>query len=225
MTAKLEFFSCRKRRYGSADARKRADDLDRRECSGLKAADDEDDDYTTDVAALLKERLQRDAEGRLYVDAFLLTHPDKDHCSGLVLGGIATRRKYCLRIETLARTSSGFPLVLPMKRWPKREILRPDFIFFGRLSDGNIVADIVDPHSHHHLADALPKLTGLARYAEANGAIYRRIEAVAELNGGYKLLDLKEASVRGAVFTASNTKSLYESAVAIEYVAQGGTQG
>lgn len=48
-----------------------------------KAADDEDDDETTDVAALLKDRLERDGDGRLYVDAFLLSHPDEDHCRGL----------------------------------------------------------------------------------------------------------------------------------------------
>jgi hypothetical protein len=71
------------------------------------------------------------------------------------------------------------------------KIVRPDFVFFGSLDDGTIVADIIDPHSHH-LADALPKLKGLARYAENNGAVYRRIEAVADLNGSYKLLDLKE---------------------------------
>jgi beta-lactamase superfamily II metal-dependent hydrolase len=47
------------------------------------AADDEDDAETIDVATLLKARLERDTEGRLYVDAFLLTHPDEDHCRGL----------------------------------------------------------------------------------------------------------------------------------------------
>src|ERR1700676_2718207 len=47
------------------------------------AADDEDDAETIDVAKLLKARLERDAERRLYVDAFLLTHPDEDHCRGL----------------------------------------------------------------------------------------------------------------------------------------------
>ena len=46
------------------------------------AADDEDDD-TPDVAKMLRERLKRDSDGRLYVDAFLLSHPDKDHCAGL----------------------------------------------------------------------------------------------------------------------------------------------
>jgi hypothetical protein len=46
------------------------------------AADDPDDD-TPDVAKELRDRLSRDAEGRLYVDALLLSHPDQDHCRGL----------------------------------------------------------------------------------------------------------------------------------------------
>ncbi len=96
------------------------------------------------------------------------------------------------------------------------KIVRPDFIFFASFDDGTIVADIVDPHGYH-LADALPKLKGLARYAEANGAVYRRIEAVAELNGTYKLLDMKEEKVRAAVFAANSAKSLYESFVAVGY--------
>lgn len=48
-----------------------------------KAADDEDDEEATDVATLLRDRLERDGDGRLYVDAFLLSHPDEDHCRGL----------------------------------------------------------------------------------------------------------------------------------------------
>src|SRR5207244_2935794 len=36
-----------------------------------------------DVAKQLRERLDRDDKGRLYVDAFLLTHPDGDHIRGL----------------------------------------------------------------------------------------------------------------------------------------------
>lgn len=36
-----------------------------------------------DVIAQLRKRLDRDAQGRLFVDAFLLTHPDQDHCRGL----------------------------------------------------------------------------------------------------------------------------------------------
>jgi hypothetical protein len=49
----------------------------------IRAAADDPDDETPDVAKMLRERLSRDRQGRLYVDAFLLSHPDKDHCSGL----------------------------------------------------------------------------------------------------------------------------------------------
>ncbi len=96
------------------------------------------------------------------------------------------------------------------------KLLRPDFIFFAQLADGSIAADIVDPHSHH-LADALPKLQGLAQYAAEYGDHYRRIEAVTELNGSYRLLDLKEDHVRHAVFSATNAKALYEGRAAEDY--------
>jgi hypothetical protein len=46
------------------------------------AADDPDDD-TCDVAAELRKRLKSDDLGRPYVDVFVLSHPDKDHCTGL----------------------------------------------------------------------------------------------------------------------------------------------
>lgn len=47
------------------------------------AADDPDDDKCYDVASDLKKRLPRDAEGRLYIDVFMLSHPDADHVTGL----------------------------------------------------------------------------------------------------------------------------------------------
>lgn len=97
------------------------------------------------------------------------------------------------------------------------KIIRPDFLFFGRLDDGTIFVDIVDPHGFH-LADSLPKLQGLARYAETYGTAYRRIEAVADLDGRYKLLDLKQEQVRAAVHSANSAKSLYQSAFATDYV-------
>lgn len=96
-------------------------------------------------------------------------------------------------------------------------VVRPDFIFFGSSNTESIFVDIVDPH-RHHLADSLPKLQGLARYAEANGAVYRRIEAVTELDGTYKLLELKEEKVRAAVLSAKSAKLLYDSSVAKDYV-------
>ena len=37
-----------------------------------------------DVAKDLRDRLQRDSDDRPYVDAMLLSHPDLDHCRGLV---------------------------------------------------------------------------------------------------------------------------------------------
>lgn len=49
----------------------------------IRAAADDPDDETPDVVAKLRDRLKRDDEGRLYVDAFLLSHPDQDHCAGL----------------------------------------------------------------------------------------------------------------------------------------------
>ena len=49
----------------------------------IRAGADDPDDDTPDVASILRERLERDAEGRLYLDALLLSHPDKDHCTGL----------------------------------------------------------------------------------------------------------------------------------------------
>lgn len=52
------------------------------DCNIRAAADDADDD-TPDVATKLRKKLKRDSSGRLYVDAFLLSHPDQDHCAGL----------------------------------------------------------------------------------------------------------------------------------------------
>jgi len=47
-----------------------------------KADDDNEEDYP-DVASMLKDRLDRDANDRLYVDVFMLSHPDQDHIAGL----------------------------------------------------------------------------------------------------------------------------------------------
>lgn len=49
----------------------------------IRVAADDPADATPDVASELRKRLQYDSNGRPFVDAFLLSHPDKDHCSGL----------------------------------------------------------------------------------------------------------------------------------------------
>jgi hypothetical protein len=51
------------------------------DCNIRSAADDPDDE-TRDVAKDLRERLKTDKQGRPFVDVFLSTHPDKDHCTG-----------------------------------------------------------------------------------------------------------------------------------------------
>ena len=49
----------------------------------IRAAADDPDDETPDVAEMLRSRLNTDDKERLYVDALLISHPDKDHCTGL----------------------------------------------------------------------------------------------------------------------------------------------
>ena len=95
------------------------------------------------------------------------------------------------------------------------KIVRPDFIFFVE-QGGKVVADIVDPHSIH-LADAVPKLQGLARYAETHPGLFRRVEAVAEVGGKLRVLDLTRADVRQAVMEATSAEALYKGAVAGDY--------
>ena len=51
--------------------------------TNIRAAADDPDNPTRNVATDLRDRLKRDDQGRLYVDVFLLSHPDQDHCSGL----------------------------------------------------------------------------------------------------------------------------------------------
>lgn len=101
--------------------------------------------------------------------------------------------------------------------WPGNDarIMRPDFIFFSE-HDGAIVADIIDPHGVH-LADALPKLQGLAAYAAAHEKTYRRIAAVAEVGGRLRMLDMTRAEVRAAVAAATNADDLYAGPLGNDY--------
>ncbi|KAB1160980.1 type III restriction endonuclease subunit R [Micromonospora sp. AMSO12t] len=98
-------------------------------------------------------------------------------------------------------------------RW---KLMRPDFIIFNTLADGSISASIVDPHGHQ-FSDALPKLKGLAAFAETQGAAFSRIESVAELDGRLRVLDLTSPSVRTAVREAQDAESLYAGAHASNY--------
>ncbi|MDO4606008.1 MAG: DEAD/DEAH box helicase family protein [Bowdeniella nasicola] len=94
--------------------------------------------------------------------------------------------------------------------------LRPDFLFFVNTPNG-IAVDIVDPHGTH-LSDALPKLRGLAQYADEHGHEFRRIESVAAVNGTLRVLDLTQPPVRDAISDATNALELYLSENAVDYV-------
>lgn len=95
------------------------------------------------------------------------------------------------------------------------KIVRPDFLFFAE-QGGRIVVDLIDPHGFH-LADALPKLKGLARYAETHAKVYRRVEAVADSGGKLRVLDLTRTDVREAIIKADSAEVLYKSVVAGDY--------
>lgn len=99
----------------------------------------------------------------------------------------------------------------------EQKIMRPDFLFFAKMPDGSFAADIVDPHGIQ-FSDALPKLKGLAQYAERYGDHFRRIEGVAKIGDKFRVLDLKEAATRAAVTSAASIKALYEGEAAADYL-------
>lgn len=98
-------------------------------------------------------------------------------------------------------------------------LMRPDFLFFTRKPDGELAIDIVDPHGIH-LSDALPKLRGLAEYAEQHKDKYRRIESIADPDkkGKFRLLDLTNPKVRQAIFDATDAKLLFQSDFSEDYM-------
>src|SRR5713101_1577303 len=62
-----------------------ADNLDTKvliDCN-IRASADDPEDVTRDVAKDLRDRLKRDSKGRPYVDVYLTSHPDQDHCRGI----------------------------------------------------------------------------------------------------------------------------------------------
>lgn len=91
----------------------------------------------------------------------------------------------------------------------------PDFLFFHDTDP--VKVSIVDPHGIY-LADALPKLRGLANFAEEHGESFHRIESVARMPGGVlRVLDLMDPSVREAVAGAESAEALYRSEAAADY--------
>ncbi len=94
--------------------------------------------------------------------------------------------------------------------------MHPDFVFFHEVK-GSIVASIVDPHGHH-LDDAAIKLRALATYAASFGASYHRIEAIAEVDGCMRVIDVQTPAIRDAVIaTTKPAVDVYRSSIAVDY--------
>ena len=92
----------------------------------------------------------------------------------------------------------------------------PDFIFF-HVDSETMKVSIVDPHSHH-LADALPKLRGLAEFAATHGDSFHRIESVSRMkDGSLRVLDLTKQSIREAITKADDAEALYRGGGADDY--------
>lgn len=84
----------------------------------------------------------------------------------------------------------------------------PDFVVLHSDGAGGLRASIVDPHGHH-LGDAGQKLRGLAAYAETHGGSYARIVAVIKDSGGeFRMLDLKDPTVRGALAGVNDKEAI-----------------
>jgi hypothetical protein len=94
--------------------------------------------------------------------------------------------------------------------------MQPDFVFFTRKQDGSPVASIVDPHGDH-LADALPKLRGLADFAETYAGEFFRIESIAKVGDELRYLDLTDAAAREAVRGATSAGEVYRSGAVGKY--------
>ena len=113
--------------------------------------------------------------------------------------------------------STASAVQVPYRAGDKWKQMQPDFIFFSPKQDGVLSASIVDPHGDH-LPDALPKLKGLARFAELYGIHFPRIEAISKVDNELRMLDLTNPVVREAVANETDkATNLYRSSVAERY--------
>ena len=92
----------------------------------------------------------------------------------------------------------------------------PDFLFFCD-DEQEARVSIVDPHGHY-LADASPKLCGLAAFAEVQGESFYRVESVARLsNDGLCVLDLTDSEAQDAITRNEDAQALYLNEIASNY--------
>jgi type III restriction enzyme len=104
--------------------------------------------------------------------------------------------------------SGRHALAVPYQAGDKVLLMHPDFLFFHQDGD-DIVMDIIDPH-RHDLADAAPKWSGLASYAQDHSDRVRRVLAVIKTTDGeLRALDLTADSISEKLEAAVN-KDLLE---------------
>lgn len=89
----------------------------------------------------------------------------------------------------------------------------------SRRGDGTLGASIVDPHGDH-LADARSKLRAHASLAAEFAERFARIESIARVDQGLRVLDQREKAVRSAVlaFEGGKVSALFESEAARPYL-------
>lgn len=95
---------------------------------------------------------------------------------------------------------------------------QPDFIFFRRRSDGQVVASVIDPHGTQ-FDDGIERLRGFAEFLERNPGAFVAFQSVAKNKKGTLVsLNLCDPEIRAAVLdSAATEKGLFESDHAIAY--------
>lgn len=99
-------------------------------------------------------------------------------------------------------TKAERAIAVPFTDGNKSTVFYPDFVFFHEIK-GEVLPSIIDPHMQA-LADAAPKLRGLAEYAAKHATSFHRIDAVIVLDGKLLRLDMTKPEVQ---FSTKNMTS------------------
>lgn len=96
--------------------------------------------------------------------------------------------------------------------------VQPDFVIVSRRDDGSLGVSLVDPHGAF-LSDTRAKLLALADYASRFGGDLVRVEALAEVDGTIRVLDLLDPAVRDTVraYDGADLTGLYASTIARDF--------
>lgn len=126
-----------------------------------------------------------------------LVSPDPRHGAPLDKAAVPRRLRRSLTaagLDVSHHTQSG-----------QARTLYPDFIFFHE-SEGEVVADIIDPH-RPDAADTGPKWRGPADYAATHADKVRRVLAVIQNDDGQLIsLDLRNPEVRERLEDAGSSR-------------------